>query len=43
LRHGISDADLKDAIIEAIALKPERHEFLDKPGQVVRFMSMTGG
>ena len=43
LRQGISDAGLKDAIIEAIALKPERHEFLDKPGQVVRFMSMTGG
>lgn len=43
LRQGISDAGLKDAIIEALALKPERHEFLDKPGQVVRFMSMTGG
>ena len=27
----------------AIALKPERHEFREKPGQVVRFMSMTGG
>jgi cyclic pyranopterin phosphate synthase len=43
LRQGISDAGLQDAIIEALALKPERHEFLDKPGQVVRFMSMTGG
>jgi cyclic pyranopterin phosphate synthase len=43
LRQGISDAGLKDAIIEALALKPERHDFLDKPGQVVRFMSMTGG
>ena len=43
LRQGISDAGLKDAILEALALKPERHEFLDKPGQVVRFMSMTGG
>jgi cyclic pyranopterin phosphate synthase len=43
LRQGISDAGLKQAIIEALALKPERHEFLDKPGQVVRFMSMTGG
>mgnify|MGYP000205175985 CR=1 FL=1 len=42
-RQGISDAGLKQAIIEALALKPERHEFLDKPGQVVRFMSMTGG
>ena len=43
LRQGISDTGLKDAIIEALALKPERHDFLDKPGQVVRFMSMTGG
>ncbi len=43
LRQGISDEGLKDAIIEAIALKPEKHEFRDKPGQVVRFMSMTGG
>ena len=43
LRAGISDAELQDAIREAITLKPERHEFNDKPGQVVRFMSMTGG
>jgi len=43
LRSGISDKDLKQKIIEAIALKPERHEFNEKPGQVVRIMSMTGG
>jgi GTP 3',8-cyclase len=43
LRDGISDDELKQAIIHAIALKPEKHEFRDKPGQVVRFMSMTGG
>jgi cyclic pyranopterin phosphate synthase len=43
LRDGISDAGLRDKIIEAIALKPERHEFNDKPEQVVRLMSMTGG
>ncbi len=43
LRAGISDAALEAAIIEAIALKPERHEFSEKPEQVVRFMSMTGG
>jgi len=43
LRNGISDDELCDAIIEAIALKPERHEFSEKPEQVVRFMSMTGG
>ncbi|MEN8130120.1 MAG: GTP 3',8-cyclase MoaA [Pseudomonadota bacterium] len=43
LRRGISDEGLKRAIIEAISLKPERHEFREKPEQVVRFMSMTGG
>ncbi len=43
LRTGISDEELKQHIIKAIALKPERHEFNDKPEQVVRFMSMTGG
>ena len=43
LRDGISDAGLRDHIRRAIALKPERHEFRERPGQVVRFMSMTGG
>jgi cyclic pyranopterin phosphate synthase len=43
LRQGISDAGLQEAIREALTLKPERHEFREKPGQVVRFMSMTGG
>jgi len=43
LRSGISDEGLQNAILEAIARKPERHEFKDKPGQIVRFMSMTGG
>jgi GTP 3',8-cyclase len=43
LRAGISNADLQDAVRHAITLKPERHEFREKPGQVVRFMSMTGG
>ena len=43
LRQGVSDDGLKNAIIEAIAIKPEKHEFQSKPGQVVRFMSMTGG
>ena len=43
LRAGVSDDGLKNAIIEAIARKPERHEFNDKPGQIVRFMNMTGG
>lgn len=43
LRAGISDEKLQQHIIRAIALKPERHEFNEKPEQVVRFMSMTGG
>ena len=43
LRAGISDDDLKKVIIDAIAKKPERHEFNEKPGKIVRFMSMTGG
>lgn len=43
LRAGISDNELKELILQAIDLKPERHEFNEKPEQIVRFMSMTGG
>ncbi len=43
LREGISDADLEAAIVQAMALKPHRHEFGEHPEKVVRFMSMTGG
>ena len=43
LRNGISDAALTDAILEAITRKPERHEFREKPEQIVRFMAKTGG
>ncbi|MCF6336491.1 MAG: GTP 3',8-cyclase MoaA [Gammaproteobacteria bacterium] len=43
LRNGISDKDLQEAIQHAITLKPERHEFNEKPSQIVRFMSVTGG
>jgi cyclic pyranopterin phosphate synthase len=43
LRAGISDEDLKQTIVDAIMKKPERHEFKQKPGQIARFMSMTGG
>ncbi|TCK19532.1 cyclic pyranopterin monophosphate synthase subunit MoaA [Thiogranum longum] len=43
LRGGASDSELEDTLRHAITLKPERHEFRDKPEQVVRFMSMTGG
>lgn len=35
---------LRSAIVQAMALKPERHEFsLDGEPQIVRFMNMTGG
>ena len=43
LRAGASDQDLEAAIRAAIELKPHRHEFREHPGQVVRFMSLTGG
>ncbi len=43
LRNGISDAGLQDAVQHAITLKPERHEFRERPQQIARFMSMTGG
>ena len=43
LRAGADHETIKQAIIEAIARKPERHEFNEKPEQVVRIMSITGG
>lgn len=43
LRQGLTDEELKAAILEAIQRKPEKHEFNDNPDQVVRVMSMTGG
>ncbi|MBE9568429.1 MAG: GTP 3',8-cyclase MoaA [Proteobacteria bacterium] len=43
LRNGITDDELKTVLIDAISLKPEKHEFNNKPDQVVRLMSMTGG
>ena len=43
LRRGITDEELQQLIIDAIAQKPERHEFNTQPGHVVRFMSQTGG
>ncbi len=43
LRAGIDDADLRSTLIEALKLKPARHEFGEKPEQIIRFMSSTGG
>ncbi|MCE3602563.1 GTP 3',8-cyclase MoaA [Massilia sp. P8910] len=43
LRGGASDAELEQAIRAAIELKPEKHEFREQPGKIIRFMSQTGG
>ncbi|MBI2732484.1 MAG: GTP 3',8-cyclase MoaA [Aquabacterium sp.] len=43
LRAGADDAELTRAILAGIAAKPERHEFNERPQQIVRFMSQTGG
>lgn len=43
-RHPGNMQALKEAIINALPLKPERHHFTtDGDVQVVRFMNMTGG
>lgn len=43
MREGLDDAALTAAILAGIAAKPERHEFRERPQQVVRFMAQTGG
>jgi cyclic pyranopterin phosphate synthase len=43
LRAGATASDLVAHLRQAVTLKPQRHEFREKPGQVVRFMAMTGG
>jgi cyclic pyranopterin phosphate synthase len=43
LRGGASDSELEDAIFAAVNLKPERHEFNERPATVVRVMARTGG
>ncbi|WP_374336531.1 GTP 3',8-cyclase MoaA [Leeia sp.] len=43
LREGASDAELVARIRAAIARKPERHDFQQQPGKIIRFMSQTGG
>ena len=43
LREGASDEQLTDAVHKAIARKPERHDFLEQPGKIARFMNVTGG
>lgn len=43
MRAGATDAEIREAIRVAIDMKPERHEFIEAPQKLVRFMSMTGG
>lgn len=43
LQQGIGDEALKDALREAIQLKPKKHDFQEDEGGVTRVMSLTGG
>lgn len=43
-KPGYTLPDLKQAIVEAMAVKPERHHFNNEgEPEIVRFMNMTGG
>jgi len=43
-RHPGDLARLQQAITDAMAIKPEKHEFnLEDEPQILRFMNMTGG
>lgn len=43
LRSNVSDTDLQNAVVEAIKLKPERHDFVESAAGIMRLMSVTGG
>jgi len=43
LRQGLTHSELKTLLNNALALKPEPHNFKEKPQQVVRFMSKIDG
>lgn len=43
LRQGATDTALRDALRQALALKPERHTFREHSHRVVRLMAATGG
>ncbi len=43
LRSGANDEKIKQALQDAIELKPKQHEFQSQPDNVVRIMSITGG
>lgn len=43
LRSNCSDQELEEALRLAIELKPEKHEFNERPEQIIRIMAKTGG
>ncbi|MCP1772694.1 cyclic pyranopterin phosphate synthase [Neisseria perflava] len=43
LRDGCSDDELDNRIRQAIAMKPEKHEFVENPKKIIRVMALTGG
>lgn len=43
MRSGASNDELRRAICDGIARKPERHEFKEAPQRVIRVMTKTGG
>ena len=43
LRSGASEQKIETTIRAAIELKPQRHEFRELPGKIIRVMSKTGG
>ena len=43
LRRGVNSEGLKQLLVSALALKPERHNFKENSNQVVHFMAKTGG
>lgn len=43
LRSGGDDGQIAERFQAALRAKPARHEFRERPGQIVRIMSSTGG
>jgi len=43
LRSDASDQEIAEQIRAAVMRKPEKHDFLQRPGKVIRIMASTGG
>lgn len=43
LREGCTDAELEQAVRDAVRQKPEKHEFVENPKKIIRVMALTGG